>query len=137
MYHLHTLIHMSYVYLQIYLTRQGNTTIIETPFLGSGCGRVVQGAGREAKRMVLQYQCINGVSSNPGVIRLKIKPNSVRIRFQSCQIFVLPSSRFETTPLIHCSTIRLALYININTFHPVVAILSTVLRVSHSAKPLG
>jgi hypothetical protein len=27
--------------------------------------------------------------------------------------------------------------ININTFHPVVAILSTVLRVSHSAKPLG
>ena len=26
---------------------------------------------------------------------------------------------------------------NINTFHPVVAILRTVLRVSHSAKPLG
>jgi hypothetical protein len=26
---------------------------------------------------------------------------------------------------------------NIYTFHPIVAILSTVLRVSHSAKPLG
>ena len=42
-------------------------------------------------------------------IRLKIKPNSVRIRFYSCQIFVLPSTGFEPTPLIHCSTIRLAL----------------------------
>ena len=28
-------------------------------------------------------------------IRLKIKPNSVRIRFLSCQIFVLPSTGFE------------------------------------------
>jgi hypothetical protein len=26
-------------------------------------------------------------------IRLKIKPNSVRIRFYSCQIFVLPSEK--------------------------------------------
>ena len=43
-------------------------------------------------------------------IRLKIKPNSVRIRFLSCQIFVLPSTGFELTPLIHCSTIRLALH---------------------------
>jgi hypothetical protein len=42
-------------------------------------------------------------------IRLKIKPNSVRIRFLSCQIFVLPSTGFEPTPLMHCSTIRLAL----------------------------
>ena len=42
-------------------------------------------------------------------IRLKIKPNSVRIRFQSCQIIVLPSTGFEPTPLLHCSTIRLAL----------------------------
>ena len=41
--------------------------------------------------------------------RLKIKPNSVRIRFQSCQIFVLPQTGFEPTPLIHCSTIRLSL----------------------------
>ena len=55
--------HISYVYLSICFTRQGNTTIIEAPFLGSGCGRVVPGAGRKAKRMVLQ--CINGVSSNP------------------------------------------------------------------------
>ena len=54
---------LSYVYLQIGLTRQGNTSIIEVPFSWSGCGRVVQGAGRKAKRMVLQ--CINGVSSNP------------------------------------------------------------------------
>ena len=37
-------------------------------------------------------------------IRLKFKPNSVRIRFLSCQIFVLPSTGFELTPLIHCST---------------------------------
>jgi hypothetical protein len=42
-------------------------------------------------------------------IHLKIKPNSVRIRFLSCQIFVLPSTWFELTPLIHCSTNRLAL----------------------------
>ena len=70
MYHLHTLIHMSYVYPQICLTRKGNTTIIEAPFLGSGCGRVVQGAGRKTKRMVVQ--CINGVSSNPVEGRTKI-----------------------------------------------------------------
>ena len=37
-------------------------------------------------------------------IRLKIKPNSVRIRFLSCQFFVLPSTGFDLTPLIHCST---------------------------------
>ena len=57
------LIHMSYVYPYICLTRKGNTTIIEAPFLGSGCSRVVQGVGHKAKRMVLQ--CINGVGSNP------------------------------------------------------------------------
>ena len=28
------------IYIYIY-TRKGNTTIIEAPFLGSGCGRVV------------------------------------------------------------------------------------------------
>ena len=39
-------------------------------YIGSGCGRVVQGAGRKAKRMVLQ--CINGVSSNPVEERTKI-----------------------------------------------------------------
>ena len=38
-------------------------------------------------------------------IRLK----SVRIIFLSCQMFVLPTMGFELTPLIHCSTIRLAL----------------------------
>ena len=42
-------------------------------------------------------------------ICLKIKPNSVRIRSLSRQIFVLPSMGFELTPLIHCSTNRLAL----------------------------
>ena len=51
-------------------------------------------------------------------IRLKIKPNSVRIRFQSCQIFVLPSTGFEPTPLIHCSTIRLALRLAPQTTRP-------------------
>jgi hypothetical protein len=45
------------------ITRKGNTTIIEAPFLGNECGRVVKVAGRKAKRMVLQ--CINGVGSNP------------------------------------------------------------------------
>ena len=70
MYHLHTLRLMSYVYLQIFLTRQGNTLTIEAPFLWSGCGRVVQGAGHKAKRLVLQ--CINGVSSNPVEGRTKI-----------------------------------------------------------------
>ena len=42
-------------------------------------------------------------------IYLKIKPNSVKIRFLSCKILVHPSTGFELTPLIHCSTIRLAL----------------------------
>jgi hypothetical protein len=42
-------------------------------------------------------------------IRLKIKPNSIRIILLSCQIFVRPSTGFELTPLIHCSTNRLAL----------------------------
>ena len=70
MYHLHTLRHMSYVYLYIFLTRQGNTSTIEAMFLYSGCGRVVQGAGHKAKRLVLQ--CINDVSSNPVEERTKI-----------------------------------------------------------------
>ena len=51
-------------------------------------------------------------------IRLKIKPNSVRIRFLSCQIFVLPSTGFELTPLIHCSTNRLALCLAPQTTRP-------------------
>ena len=42
-------------------------------------------------------------------IRLKIRPNSVRIRSLSYPIFVLPSTGFELTPLIHCSTNRVAL----------------------------
>ena len=33
----------------------------------------------------------------------------LELDFQSCQIFVLPSTGFEPTPLLHCSTIRLAL----------------------------
>ena len=91
MYHLHTLIHMSYVYPQICLTRKGNTTIIEAPFIGSGCGRVVQGAGRKAKRMVLQ--CINGVGSNPvegrkkNLSALKSNSNTVWFNFQTYIIF--------------------------------------------------
>ena len=54
--HLHTLVrvHMSYDCLQICITRQGDTAIVEAPFLGKGCGRVVYGAGRKAKRLVLQ-----------------------------------------------------------------------------------
>ena len=99
---------MSYVYPQICLTRKGNTTIIEVTFLGSGCGRVVQGAGRKANRMVLQCIYIR-LKIKPYIyiyiyIRLKIKPISVRIRLLSCQMFVLPSTGFEFTPLIHCST---------------------------------
>ena len=42
-------------------------------------------------------------------IRLKIKPNSFRIRSLSWQFFVLPSTRFELTLLIHYSTNYLAL----------------------------
>ena len=40
-------------------------------------------------------------------IRLKIKPSSVS--FLSCQIFVLPSTGFELTALIHYITNRLAI----------------------------
>ena len=42
MYHLHMLEHMSHVYPQIWLSRQGSTSTIEAIFL---YGRVVQGAG--------------------------------------------------------------------------------------------
>ena len=42
-------------------------------------------------------------------ISLKIKPNSFRIRSLSCQIFVLTSTGFEFTPLIHCSNNRLSI----------------------------
>ena len=70
MYHLHTLRHMSYVYLQMFLTRQGNTSTIEAIFLYSGYGRVAQDVGHNAKRLVLQ--CINGMSSNPVEGRTKI-----------------------------------------------------------------
>jgi hypothetical protein len=37
------------------------------------------------------------------------KPNSVRIIFLSCQIYILLLTGFELTPLIHCSTNRFAL----------------------------
>ena len=43
------------------------------------------------------------------ILRLKIKPNSVIIRSLSWQCFVLPSTGFELTPLIHGTTNRLAL----------------------------
>ena len=90
MYHLHTLIHMSYVYPQICLTRKGNTTIIDAPFLGSGCSRVVQDAGRKAKRMVLQ--CINGGfksrrGKNKNLTALKSNSNTVWFNFQTYIIF--------------------------------------------------
>ena len=52
------------------ILRQGNTSTIEAPFLWSGWVRVVQGAGHNAKRLVLQ--CINGVSSNPVKGRIEI-----------------------------------------------------------------
>ena len=46
------------------------TESIQIIYIGSGCSRVVQGAGRKAKRMVLQ--CNNGVGSNPVEGRTKI-----------------------------------------------------------------
>ena len=49
------------------------------------------------------------LKSNMIYLRLKIKPNSVRIRFLRYQICVLPSTGFELTPLIHCIPNRLAL----------------------------
>ena len=55
--------HMSYVYLLIFLTRQGNTSTIEAPSFWSRCDRVVYGAGHKAERLFLP--CINGVSSYP------------------------------------------------------------------------
>ena len=54
---------MFYVYLWMFLTRQGNTTTIEAPSLWSRCGRVVYGAGHKAERLFLQ--CINGLRSYP------------------------------------------------------------------------
>ena len=95
---------------QICLTRKGNTTSIEAPFLGSGCGRVVQGAGCKAKRMVLQ--CINGVRSNSVEGRTKIwqLKNLIltlfglifrRIYIYNC-LFIF-DIRLLTTPLVSSS----------------------------------
>jgi hypothetical protein len=44
--------------------------IYNASHIGSGCDRVVKGAGRKAKRMVLQ--CINDVGTNPVEGRTKI-----------------------------------------------------------------
>jgi hypothetical protein len=44
-------------------------------YIGSGCRRVVEGAGRKAKRMVLQ--CINGVGSNPVEGRTKFDSSKI------------------------------------------------------------
>ena len=91
MYHLHMLIHMSYVHPQICLTRKGNTTIIEAPFLGSGCGRVVQGAGRKAKRIgAAVYQWCEFKSrrgKNKNLTALKSNSNTVWFNFQTYIIF--------------------------------------------------
>ena len=46
-------------------------------------------------------------------------------------------SFLDTTTTVKEGNMTLNPQTNINTFHPVVAILSTILRVSHSAKPLG
>jgi hypothetical protein len=48
---------------------------IEAPFLWSGCGRVVKGAGHKAKRLGLQ--CIDGVSSNPVERRTKFDSSNI------------------------------------------------------------
>ena len=50
--------------------RQGNTSTIEAIVVYSECDRVVEGAGHNAKRLLLQ--CINGVGSNPVEGRTKI-----------------------------------------------------------------
>ena len=108
MYHPHTLRHMSYVYFQIFLTRQGNTSTIEAIFLHSGCGRVVQGAGHKAKRLVLQY--INGVSSNPVEGRTKIcQLKDVWFNFQTYILYSYVTCTYQVTFLI-CS------HVNIFTF---------------------
>ena len=88
MYHLHTLRHMSYVYLWIFLRRQGNTSINETIFLYSGCGRVVQGAGHKVigaavyqwcefkscrgKNKICQLKDLPGISNTGLIFRLYI-----------------------------------------------------------------
>jgi hypothetical protein len=45
-------------------------------------------------------------------IRLKIKPNSVRIRFLSCQICVLHSTGFELTPMLIYLSIIISLLLS-------------------------
>ena len=47
-----------------------NLWICRQAYIYSGCGPLVQGAGEQAKRLMLQ--CINGVSSNPIEGRTKI-----------------------------------------------------------------
>ena len=105
MYHLHALKHMSYVYLYIFLTRKSNTSFIEAPFLWSGCGPVVLGAGHKAKRLVLQ--CINAVSSNPVEGRTKIwqlkKLTLLGLIFRRIYIYIKKSN--EIRMLVHIKEI--------------------------------
>jgi hypothetical protein len=48
---------------RFYLRDKVTLLLLKLHFYGARCGRVVQGAGHKAKRVVLQ--CINGVSWNP------------------------------------------------------------------------
>ena len=82
---------------------------IRSQFQGMRTSRLVTLSAKSRGPHILELTS-QGVINCIIYIRLKIKPNSVRIRFQSCQIFVLPSTGFEPTPLLHCSAIRLALH---------------------------
>ena len=84
MYHLHTLIHMSYVYSQICHTRKGNTTIIEAPFQGVDVVewsraldvRLSQWCGFKSRR-----------GKNKNQSALKSNSNTVWFNFQTYIIF--------------------------------------------------
>ena len=71
MYHLHTLRHMSYVYLyRFFLRNKVTLRLLKLNFYGADVVEWSKGTGHKAKRLVLQ--CINGVSSNPVEGRTKI-----------------------------------------------------------------
>ena len=127
MYHLHTLRHISYVYLYISLRDKVTLRLLKLYFLYIGCGPVVQGAGHKANRLVMQ--CINGVSSNPvegrtNICQLKdLILTLFRLIYQT-YIYIYVFLKFDVNKLPETFPLSLKLLnIYINSFFTLLTIL--------------
>ena len=93
MYHLHTLMHMSYVYPQICFTRKGNTTIIEAPFLREWMWS--SGLGRWTLSEWCGFKSCRGKNKN--LTALKSNSNTVWFNFQTYILFSINLVSFKGT----------------------------------------